>query len=87
MTRTDDVTVPLEARIKGIRRVSNADLFISIHTNASEIPLASGIETYFLHLTTDSEAIRNAAMQIATDKKNIADMEVILTDLTSEVQV
>jgi len=48
MTRTADITVPLEARIKGIRRVANADLFISIHANSASNKNASGIETFCL---------------------------------------
>ena len=39
----------------------DADLFISIHTNASSDRRAYGIETYILNLATDDEAIRVAA--------------------------
>jgi N-acetylmuramoyl-L-alanine amidase len=45
-TRRDDTYVPLERRAE-IANVANADLFISIHANYSELPSARGIETYY----------------------------------------
>ena len=47
-------------RSKIARRIANAedaDLFISLHMNASVNSEASGIETYYLDNTTDEAAI------------------------------
>lgn len=46
MTRTTDVFVPLKERRAMVRKW-NADLFVSIHANASGNAGASGVETYY----------------------------------------
>jgi len=46
MTRTKDETVSLAERV-AIANNANADIFVSIHTNASDTPAAEGIETYY----------------------------------------
>ncbi|HET9360971.1 MAG TPA: N-acetylmuramoyl-L-alanine amidase, partial [Vicinamibacterales bacterium] len=51
MTRRDDSFIPLEERT-AIANREGADLFLSIHANASTDTSARGIETYFLNLTT-----------------------------------
>ena len=66
---------------------NKADIFISISANGSEDPSASGIETYFLNLVADPDAIRIAAMKNAKSEKNIAEMEAILTDLMQNAKV
>lgn len=45
MTRTKDETVSLERRV-AIANEAGADIFVSIHTNASDSSAAEGIETY-----------------------------------------
>jgi N-acetylmuramoyl-L-alanine amidase/putative methionine-R-sulfoxide reductase with GAF domain len=45
-TRRNDTYVPLEKRAE-IANLSNADLFVSIHANYSELPTARGVETYY----------------------------------------
>jgi len=47
LTRTDDTFIPLEKRAQLANRY-NADLFISIHCNASLSPRLKGFEVYFL---------------------------------------
>ena len=80
LTRETDEFRVLEERT-AIANASGADLFISIHSNAALNESAYGIETYYLNLTTDSEAIRIAAEENATSPKNIHDMQAILSDL------
>jgi N-acetylmuramoyl-L-alanine amidase len=70
LTRNRDRFLTLEERT-AFANTKNADLFISIHTNASRDRRAYGIETYFLNLATDEEAIRVAAMENATSTKDI----------------
>jgi N-acetylmuramoyl-L-alanine amidase len=55
LTRRNDVFVPLEERTALANR-RGADLFLSIHANASANPTARGIETYFLNFAPDPEA-------------------------------
>ncbi|MDF1591362.1 MAG: N-acetylmuramoyl-L-alanine amidase [Desulfobacterales bacterium] len=86
MTRTGDHDLTLEERT-AIANTENADLFISIHTNSVRDRRAYGIETYFLNLATDDEAIRVAAMENATSTKNISDLQTILNDLMHNAKV
>ncbi len=57
MTRDADVFVPLEART-ALANDARADLFVSVHANASPDPRVRGLETFFLSLgeATDDEA-------------------------------
>jgi len=86
MTRSGDTYLPLEERT-AYANTKNADLFISIHTNAARDSRAYGIETYFLNLATDDEAIRVAALENATSTKNISDLQTILTDLMQNAKI
>lgn len=86
MTRSKDTYISLEERT-AIANTQNADLFVSIHTNASPDKRAFGVETYILNLATDDEAIRVAAMENATSAKNISDLDSILQDLMQNAKV
>ena len=86
MTRNSDKFLTLEERT-AIANTKNADLFISIHTNSHRNRRAYGIETYFLNLATDDEAIRVAAMENATSTKNISDLQSILSDLMQNAKI
>jgi N-acetylmuramoyl-L-alanine amidase len=65
MTRDSDVFIPLEERT-AIANREGADLFLSIHANASRNPQARGIETYFLNFAMNPEAEAVAARENAT---------------------
>ncbi len=86
LTRSGDRYLSLEERT-AIANTQNADLFISVHTNASRDRRAHGIETYILNLATDDEAIRVAAMENATSARNISDLDSILQDLMNNAKV
>ena len=86
LTRNSDRYLTLEERT-AIANTKNADLFISIHTNSHKNRRAYGIETYFLNLATDDEAIRVAAMENATSTKNISDLQTILSDLMQNAKI
>jgi N-acetylmuramoyl-L-alanine amidase len=86
LTRTTDRYLTLEERT-AIANTQNADLFISIHTNAVRDRRAYGIETFFLNLATDDDAIRVAARENATSAKNISDLESILNDLMQNAKI
>ena len=62
LTRRSDVFVPLEERTAVANR-TGADLFLSIHANASRNGDARGIETYFLNFATSPDAEAVAARE------------------------
>jgi N-acetylmuramoyl-L-alanine amidase len=65
MTRDTDVFIPLQERT-AIANREGADLFLSIHANASRNIQARGIETYFLNFAMNPEAEAVAARENAT---------------------
>ena len=46
LTRNDDNYIPLDERA-GMANHSQADLFVSVHANYSDLPSARGVETYY----------------------------------------
>src|SRR6266540_99378 len=86
LTRKDDRFVELEDRTK-LANKENADLFISLHVNASENAEAKGIETYYLDNTTDEAAIRLAARENSTSRKGISDLQLILSSMTQNMKL
>jgi N-acetylmuramoyl-L-alanine amidase len=62
LTRRTDVYVPLEERT-AIANREDADLFLSIHANASRNAAARGVETYFLSFAATPEAEAVAARE------------------------
>ncbi len=65
MTRETDVFIPLEQRT-AIANREGADLFLSIHANASRNTKARGVETYFLNFAANPEAEAVAARENST---------------------
>ena len=86
LTRNDDRFVPLEDRT-AMANNEDADLFISLHVNASPNSEARGIETYYLDNTTDEAAIRLAARENDTSRRNISDLQFILSDMTQNMKL
>ena len=62
LTRRTDAFVPLEERT-AIANREGADLFLSIHVNASANRSARGVETYFLNFASNPEAEAVAARE------------------------
>ena len=86
LTREDDVFIPLDRR-PVLAKQKNADLFLSIHLNANKIERFSGIESYFLNLTSDASALQLAARENATTEKNVGDLTAILRDLLRDTNI
>jgi N-acetylmuramoyl-L-alanine amidase len=86
LTRSEDRYLSLEERT-AIANTNNADLFISIHTNAVKSQKAYGVETYFLNLATDDESILLAAKENATTTRNISDLKDTLKDLMQNTKI
>lgn len=77
LTRSDDRFIPLEERT-AIANQKGADLFISIHANASRNRRAFGIETYVLDFATSEAEIEVASRENATSQRNIRELEDLL---------
>jgi N-acetylmuramoyl-L-alanine amidase len=86
LTRKDDRFVPLEDRT-AVANAQDADLFISLHMNASPNPEARGIETYYLDNTNDEGSIRLAARENSTSRKNVSDLQFILSDMMQNMKL
>jgi N-acetylmuramoyl-L-alanine amidase len=86
LTRKDDRFVALENRT-AVANAEDADLFISLHMNASPNGEAKGIETYYLDNTTDEAALRLAARENGTSRKNVSDLQFILSDMTQNMKL
>ena len=65
LTRRTDVFIPLEQRT-AIANREGADLFLSIHANASRDKTARGVETYFLSFASNPDAEAVAARENST---------------------
>ena len=77
LTRSTDRFIPLEERT-AIAKKRNADLFISIHCNASKNRKATGSESYILSFTKNQRSLEVAARENATTKKRVSDLDDIL---------
>jgi N-acetylmuramoyl-L-alanine amidase len=86
LTRDTDRPVPLDERT-GIANHNHADLFVSLHANASRRGHARGAETYFLsYQATDDDsralaAIENNALRLEQGVQANTGLEMILWDL------
>jgi N-acetylmuramoyl-L-alanine amidase len=77
LTRDDDRFVSLEERTARANAFA-ADLFVSIHCNASDSHGRRGVETYVLDTTRDEIAARVAARENATTQAASAELASIL---------
>jgi N-acetylmuramoyl-L-alanine amidase len=80
MTRAGDTFLDLKKRT-AIANDKGADLFISIHNNASTSRSPYGITTYYLAITSDSKALTVAARENDTSVEKLSELDYILTDL------
>ncbi len=90
MTRSDDTFIPLEERT-AIANEKGADLFISIHANASRDHSARGVETYYLNFTSNPDALEVAARENATSQESVHQLQdlikkIALTEKVEESQ-
>lgn len=74
LTRDRDVFIPLVERT-AIANSKNADLFVSVHANASPRRDAKGIETYFLNWSDDVESMKVAARENQISLKKMKEMK------------
>jgi len=77
LTRRTDSYVSLEERT-AIANKAGADLFLSIHSNASASASARGIETYFLNFAPNTEAEAVAARENAGEARTMRSLPEIV---------
>lgn len=88
LTREDDTFIPLGARTK-LANAQGADLFVSIHANASPKRDANGFETYFLDQAKNDAGraaaiLENSALKFERPEVSVAgmsDLDFILYDM------
>lgn len=86
LTRKDDTFISLEERT-AIANTQNADLFVSLHINAHPSAKVRGLETYYLNLTTNADAMRVAARENATSTHQMSDLQDILSDILKNSKI
>jgi N-acetylmuramoyl-L-alanine amidase len=85
-TRRKDAYVSLEDRVEIANR-AGADLFISIHANASSNPRTRGVETYVLNFAGDARAERVAARENAGSSRAMRDLPDIVKAIATNNKV
>jgi N-acetylmuramoyl-L-alanine amidase len=80
LTRNSDTFIKLSRRT-AIANAFGADLFISVHANASPKKSARGLETYFLDRSSDRSARRVAAVENKSSETGVRETEQILADV------
>lgn len=83
LTRDTDVFLPLRKRTQ-FATSQKADLFISIHTNASTARRAAGIETYYLALASDESARTTAMRENAGAEYNMKELDALVGRILKE---
>ncbi len=77
LTRESDTFVSLEERT-AIANQARADLFLSIHANASRSRTISGVETYYLNFARTDAEREVAARENATTVRNVSDLQSLI---------
>ncbi len=86
LTRGSDIFLPVVNRTV-IANQKQADLFISIHANATRNRKLSGIETFYLNFNQDPSVIATAARENATSTKNISDMKETIDKIVQNTKI
>ena len=86
MTRSTDVFIELQERTAIANQVG-ADLFVSIHANASLNRNAAGMETYYLNLAKTEKAAQLAARENGTSLEKVSILQAVLSDLMANYKL
>jgi len=81
LTRDTDVFIPLEERT-AIANRAGADLFLSIHANASRNAKARGVETYLLNFASNPDAEAVAARENSASGQTMHNLPDIVRAIT-----
>jgi len=80
LTRRTQEFIPLEERT-AIANREGADLFLSIHANASRRVAAKGVETYFLNFATNPDAEAVAARENAGSRTSMGKLPALVQQI------
>jgi N-acetylmuramoyl-L-alanine amidase len=86
MTRSTDVFIELQERTAIANKVG-ADLFVSIHANASLNRAANRIATYYLNLAKTEKAAHLAAKENGTTLEKVSVLQAVLFDLMANYKL
>jgi N-acetylmuramoyl-L-alanine amidase len=86
MTRDRDIFIPLEERTQ-LANGNNADLFISIHANASPNRRARGVEIYTLGQATDSSALATAARENSIQEESLKNLDSVIRMMLADLSI
>ncbi|MBF8259749.1 MAG: MurNAc-LAA protein, partial [Actinobacteria bacterium] len=82
MTRDTDVFIPLEERT-AMANQARADIFVSLHINASLNRKAEGISTYVLSRASDRHSLELAARENGVPVAKLSAIKFIIDDLST----
>ncbi len=85
LTRNDDTYIPLDERASMANR-AQADLFVSVHANYSDLPSARGVETYYTNFFSAPNAKDIETRPGATDGKNPVTATLSAADLHDRIE-
>jgi N-acetylmuramoyl-L-alanine amidase/putative methionine-R-sulfoxide reductase with GAF domain len=85
LTRNDDNYIPLDERA-AMANQSQADLFISVHANYSDLPSARGVETYYTNFFSAPSSKDLETRQSSASGKNAATAALSAADLHDRIE-
>lgn len=86
LTREIDMDLPLQDRTK-IANDLGADLFVSIHANASPYKTRKGVETYYLDNTDDKSSLRLAERENMSTNISQKSLSFIISDFIQGIKM
>jgi N-acetylmuramoyl-L-alanine amidase/putative methionine-R-sulfoxide reductase with GAF domain len=85
-TRQDDNYIPLDERAE-IANHSQADLFVSVHANYSDLPSARGVETYYTNFfSTSNSKDKDGAKVQNTSTKTVNGPTLTASELHEKIE-
>jgi N-acetylmuramoyl-L-alanine amidase/putative methionine-R-sulfoxide reductase with GAF domain len=85
LTRNDDNYIPLDERA-GMANQAQADLFVSVHANYSDLPSARGVETYYTNFFSAPNAKDIETRAGKSDGKNPVTVALSAADLHDKIE-
>jgi len=85
LTRIDDNYIPLDERA-GIANQAQADLFISVHANYSDLPSARGVETYYTNFFVSPNVKDLETRQNTTANRNAVTASLSPVELHDKIE-
>jgi N-acetylmuramoyl-L-alanine amidase/putative methionine-R-sulfoxide reductase with GAF domain len=85
LTRNDDNYIPLDERA-GMANQAQADLFVSVHANYSDLPSARGVETYYTNFFSAPSAKDIETRAGKSDSKNPVTAALSAADLHEKIE-